>query len=106
MREDTGIDHQQLTARAWLASEHDPTEAHLGIDRQDELRQLCFPDTFIQRRAQLGELGIFVLEQLAASDAAHHRHAVFRRPHGLSHRSHNGLGALCQRLEEHARIGR
>jgi len=39
VREDAGIDHQQLTGRTWLASEHDPTEAHLRIDLQDEFRQ-------------------------------------------------------------------
>lgn len=59
MRQDAGIHHQQFGGGPWLAPQHDPTEAYLGIDGEHDFRQLCLTDTMVEFRAQLLELGRF-----------------------------------------------
>ncbi len=63
--EDAGIDHQQLVGRAGLAAEHDPAEAHFGVDREDELRELCLADTPVEGGTELREFGILLLVKQA-----------------------------------------
>ena len=53
-----GIHHQQLFARSRLSAQHGPAEANLGIDGQNEFRQLCFAHATIERCAQLCQLGV------------------------------------------------
>jgi hypothetical protein len=54
--QDTRIHHQQLFVGTGFATEHDPAEAHLGIDLQQQIRQLRFADPVIERGAQLDQL--------------------------------------------------
>jgi hypothetical protein len=61
VRENAGIHHQKFVGRTRLATEHDPTEAHLGVDRENQLRKLGFADASIQSGAQLVELRILLL---------------------------------------------
>ena len=56
MRQDAGIHHQQFLVGTRFATEHDPAEAHLGIDLEQQLRQLRFADPMIERGAQLDQL--------------------------------------------------
>jgi hypothetical protein len=59
--QDAGIDHQQFLLRTGFAAEHDPAEAHLGIDLKQQLWQLRFADPMIERGAQLDEFRFFFL---------------------------------------------
>jgi hypothetical protein len=61
MRQDAGIHHQQFPVGTRLATEHDPAEAHVGIDLEQQLRQLRFADPMIERGAQLDQLGLLLL---------------------------------------------
>ena len=54
--QDTGIHHQQFFVGPWFATEHDPAEAHLGIDFQKQIRQLRLADPVIECGAQLDQL--------------------------------------------------
>jgi hypothetical protein len=40
MRQDAGIHHQQFFVGTGFATEHDPAEAHLGIDLQQQIRSV------------------------------------------------------------------
>ena len=61
MGQDAGIHHQQFLLRTGFATEHDPTEAHLGIDLEQQLRQLRFADPMIECGAQLDEFRLLFL---------------------------------------------
>ena len=52
MRQDAGIHHQQFLLGTRFATEHEPTEAHLGIDLEHQLWQLRLADPVIERGAQ------------------------------------------------------
>ena len=43
--QDTGIHHQQFLIGTRFPTEHDPAEAHLGIDLQQQIGQLRFADS-------------------------------------------------------------
>jgi hypothetical protein len=60
VREDPAVDHQQLLARARLTAEHDPAEAHAGVDREDDLGQLGLTDSPIKGVFQLRQPRILV----------------------------------------------
>jgi hypothetical protein len=102
--EDAGVDHQELVGRPRLAAEHDPAEADLGVDGEDQLRQLRLADASIERGAQLGELRILVL----GCERREVQLVVDAKRAGLGsggHGRHPGLGALHERLEERHGIG-
>ncbi len=61
MCQDTGIHHQQFFVGPWFATEHDPAEAHLGIDFQKQIRQLRLADPVIECGAQLDQLRLLLL---------------------------------------------
>jgi hypothetical protein len=103
--EDPGVDHQQFVGRARFSAEHDPAEAHFGIDAKNELRQLCFTDPSIKSGTQLGDFRILLFggerrEVQLVIDA--------QRPGLRSGRdgSHPRRGALHEGLKKHGCIGR
>lgn len=61
MSQNAAIGHQRFGGRMWFVAEHDPAETHLGIDRENDLRQLCFVDAVIDLSAQLLDLSGFFL---------------------------------------------
>jgi hypothetical protein len=58
MSQNARIDHQQLVIRARLAPEHDPAEAYLGIDRENDLGELGLADAAVKCGAQFRELSV------------------------------------------------
>ena len=105
MREDAGVSHEQLLAGPRFAPEHDPAEADLCIDGQDDLGQLHLADALIEPRAQPGDFGILLVGgqrrqvQLVV-------HAQRAGACGLGHGVDTGAHALEQRGQEVARLGR
>ena len=61
MGQDAGIHHQQFLVGTWFATEHDPAEVHMGIDFQQQIRQLRFADPVIECGAQLDQFWLFFL---------------------------------------------
>ncbi len=59
MSQDAGIHHQQFFVGTGFATEHDPAEAHLGIDFQQQIRQLRLTNPVIERGAQLDQFRLF-----------------------------------------------
>jgi hypothetical protein len=60
MGQDAGIHHQQFLLRTRFATEHEPTKAHLGIDLEQQLRQLRLADPVIERGAQLDQFRLLL----------------------------------------------
>jgi hypothetical protein len=81
-----------------FATEHEPTEAHLGIDLEQQLRQLRLADPVIERGAQLDQFRFLLLGrqgrqmQLVVD-------AQFTGLDGFGHGRDPGLGALDERLK-------
>src|SRR5271163_3111104 len=95
----------RCSSAARLAAEHDPAEAHLGIDRKDQLRKLRLTDASIERRAQFGELRILVLrrERREVQLVVDAKRTSLR---GGGHSRHPCLGTLSERFEECHSVGR
>jgi hypothetical protein len=59
--QDAGIHHQQFLVGPRFATEHDPAEARLRIDLQQQIRQLRLADPVIERGAQLDQFRLLLL---------------------------------------------
>ena len=56
---DVGVDHQQFVSAAGLTPEHQPTESHLCVHRQNDLRQLHLTNACVELVSQRTDFGRF-----------------------------------------------
>ena len=68
MGQDAGIYHQQFLLGTRFATEHEPTEAHLGIDLEQQLEELRVTIAGLEASGLTGEKTRIGLEKPLGSD--------------------------------------